>query len=141
LHDELAEVLHAEGHAAEAMEAHLKSKLMAGASFEVIDQFRRAYRDGGRSAELRTENALLSEATTGNAASPTRGTATVLAENSAKLRDADQTVHWLAAAFDRREEGPLGMNNPEYDFIRSDPRFAALHQRLFGASGGRVVRQ
>jgi hypothetical protein len=24
------------------------------------------------------------------------------------------------------------MNNPEYDFVRADPRFTALHQRLFG---------
>ena len=96
LHEELAEVLNAEGHAAEAMEEHLKAKLMAGASFEVIDQLRRAYRDGGRAAELRRENALLSEAMTGDAASPTRSTATVLAENWAKLGDADQTVRWLA---------------------------------------------
>ena len=26
------------------------------------------------------------------------------------------------------------MNNPEYDFVRADPRFAALHQRLFGTA-------
>lgn len=132
LHEELAEVLNAEGHTDEGMEERLKSKLMAGASFEVIDQLRLAYRDGGRAAELRKENALLSDAITGDAASPTRSTATVLAENWAKLGDADQTVRWLAAAFDRREEGPLGMNNPEYDFVRADPRFTALHQRLFG---------
>ena len=47
LHEELAEVLNVEGHAAEAMEQHLKAKLMAGASFETIDQLRGAYRDGG----------------------------------------------------------------------------------------------
>lgn len=41
------------------------------------------------------------------------------------------TIRWLGAAFDRREEGPLGMNNPPSDFVRADPRFAALYQRVF----------
>lgn len=40
-------------------------------------------------------------------------------------------MRWLQAAFDRREEGPLGMNDPLYDFMRDDPRFKALHQRVF----------
>jgi Flp pilus assembly protein TadD len=131
LHDELAEVLAAEGHPDEAMEEHLKSKLMAGASFEVIDQFRRAYRDGGRPAELRRENALLAAGLT-RESSPGRSVATMLADNSAQLKDADQTMRWLQLAFDRREEGPLGMNYPEYDFLRADPRFEALHRRVFG---------
>ena len=58
-------------------------------------------------------------------------TAAVLAL-SAQLKDADQTIRWLQVAFDRREEGPLGMNYPEYDFVRADPRFEALHRRVFG---------
>ena len=84
----------------------------------------------GLAAVIQGEPDMVLVAEAGN---PVRSLATSLAENSAQLRDPDQTIRWLGAAFDRREEGPLGMNNPEYDFVRADPRFTALHQRVFAS--------
>jgi DNA-binding winged helix-turn-helix (wHTH) protein/TolB-like protein/Flp pilus assembly protein TadD len=134
LHEELADVLAAEGHADEALEAHLKARLMSGSSFEEIDLLRQAYRAGGRPGELRKENALLIASLPGDLSGMLRGVATALADNFAQLHDRDETIHWLGQSFDRREEGPLGLNYPEFDFVRADPRFDALHQRVFGAA-------
>jgi tetratricopeptide (TPR) repeat protein len=132
LHEQLADVLAAEGLEDESMEERLKAKVMAGASLEAIDQLRRAYREGGRPAELRKENEVLIASLRGDGVPPGRSVATVVADNYARLRDVDQTMRWLQEAFDRREEGALGLNYPTYDFLRADPRFKALHQRVFG---------
>jgi tetratricopeptide (TPR) repeat protein len=133
LHEALADVLEAEGRADESMEERLKSRLMAGSTFDEIDQLRRAYGEAGRPGELRKENALLMESLQGKGANHgVRGVATALAENSALLRDRDQTLRWLGEAFERREEGPLSLNQPAYDFVRADSRFKAYRERLFG---------
>ena len=139
----LAELLQAEGRIDQAIEADLKAKQLAGDPADAIASQRDAYRRGGMTALLRQQNemllARLGTASTSDAIGLSMyGAASALAVNFARMGDKDQTMRWLEAATERGEEGPLYLNFWHFDFLRDDPRFRALHARVFGE--GRATR-
>jgi DNA-binding winged helix-turn-helix (wHTH) protein/TolB-like protein/Tfp pilus assembly protein PilF len=135
LHEELADVIEAEGHADESMTERLKAREMGGVPVEEIEALREAYRTGGHAGELRKENEIVTARFADNKGTAARGPASTLCENYAHLHDRDRAIHWMEQAINRREEGPLGIRFPTYDFLRSDPRFVALERRVFGEDG------
>jgi hypothetical protein len=55
----------------------------------------------------------------------------LLASNYAKLGDKEKTFYWLDRAFDTRDVAILQFKvDPAYDFLRDDPRYAPLLQRI-----------
>jgi hypothetical protein len=127
----LGEVLEAEGRMDEAIEADLRSRLLAGEDPAELEAMRAAYATGGKPGYLRKANEFLEARFERGGDSP-KGVATSLATNFALLHERDRTLHWLEIATERQEEGPLYLNYRRYDSIRDDPRFKALHTRVFG---------
>jgi tetratricopeptide (TPR) repeat protein len=131
LHEELADVIEAEGHADQSMDERLKARAMGGVPIREIEQLRQAYRTGGREAELRKENAIVLARGHDDSTGWVRGSASILADNFAHLHDRERTLYWLGRAVDGREEEPLAVHFPTYDFVRTDPTFVALEHRIF----------
>jgi tetratricopeptide (TPR) repeat protein len=137
MHQTMADVLAAEGREAESIDADLKAKLLVGDPHDDVESQREAYRLHGRTGLLRRQVELLTARHEGPPADAAMGlsrygVASSLALAHARLRDADQAMRWLQVAADRGEEGPLYLNLWHYDFLRDDPRFKELHQRVFG---------
>ena len=59
------------------------------------------------------------------------GIATNLARAYARLGDRRETLRWISAALDRREDVAFVLlTNADYDFLRGDPEFDRLLARI-----------
>ena len=54
-----------------------------------------------------------------------------IARNYAIMEQKEETLDWLEKAVEKREVDIARINvNPDYDFLRSDPRFQALIRKM-----------
>jgi hypothetical protein len=55
----------------------------------------------------------------------------MIAETYARASEKDEAIQWLETAYEQRDPGMTGLlANPEYDPLRSDPRFQDLVRRM-----------
>lgn len=130
LYRERSLALIAMGREAEGVEALLRYRTLAGTSVEDLALLRGAYADSGLRGYRLKEVEILRRQLKAGGTWP-YGLATALAIAYATLGDRDATIEWLTRCADTLEDGALGMKQGrEYDFVRDDPRFRALYQRL-----------
>ena len=53
-----------------------------------------------------------------------------IAQLYSDAEDQDQTVHWLQIAYDQRDARLVHLRDPDWDGLRSDPRFQDLLKRM-----------
>jgi serine/threonine-protein kinase len=112
------------GRGAEAVADLTRALELSGGSSLIKGDLVYAYGKDGRKADaLRLFNELLAQRARPNAyVSPFS-----LAIAAAGLADADRTIEWLQRAFLERANMLVWVNaEPRFDFLRQDPRFAAL---------------
>ncbi|HEX6322701.1 MAG TPA: tetratricopeptide repeat protein [Vicinamibacterales bacterium] len=124
-----AEILAAEGRERESLEEAWRAAVLTGATMESVEELRAAYRAGGLPAVLRIEIARLEGSGGDRFAVPAQ--ATFLASRYARLRDKGKALYWIGVAIDRREDIALHLPTyPEYDWLRGDPEFARMLERV-----------
>jgi hypothetical protein len=130
LYRERALALFALGRDTEAVDNLLRYRTLAGTSPADLALLKTAMASGGVRGYRLQENEILRRQLKAGGTWP-YGLATALAISYANLGDREQTIAWLERYADTLEDGALGMKQgPEYDFVRSDPRFQALYRRL-----------
>lgn len=124
-----AEILAAEGRERESLEETWRAAVLTGATMESVEELRAAYRTGGLPAVLRIEIARLEAS--GGERFAVQAQATFLASRYARLGDRDKALHWIGVAIDRREDIALHLPTyPEYDWLRGDPEFKRMLERV-----------
>ena len=118
----LSEVLQAQGRQAEAMKERVAFWTGTQAPPEFIATLQQAFQQAGAAACARAELAWLARA-------PVVHDPHHRARLAARAGDPEQTLIWLEKSFAELGEGPLRINEPEFDLLRHDPRFHALLQR------------
>lgn len=107
----------------EAVAERTRAMEITGRSPESVAALRQAYQKGGWKEYIRKEIELIEAAKL-----PTGED--YLAKRYMHLGDTEQALNYLEKSFDARGEGPLRMKtDPEFDPLRSDPRFLALLHR------------
>jgi TolB-like protein/DNA-binding winged helix-turn-helix (wHTH) protein/Tfp pilus assembly protein PilF len=87
-----------------------------------VDQIEAAYAAGGRRGFIRKEVELAAEGTR---------PALYMARDYAVLGDKTMALHWLERAYQQHDIDVLYMNaDPEFDGLRSDPRYQALAKAI-----------
>ena len=132
----MGEILAAEGRERESLEETWRAAVLTGATMESVEELRAAYLAGGLPAVLRIEIARLEAS--GGERFAVQAQATFLASRYARLGDRDKALHWIDVAIDRREDIALHLPTyPEYDWLRGDPEFKRMLERVGLKAGGR----
>jgi TolB-like protein/DNA-binding winged helix-turn-helix (wHTH) protein/Flp pilus assembly protein TadD len=114
-----------QGRTDEAEESFERAAVLGGMRPEAITAIRQEYRRGGRDAALRKGLELIHPETEG----PIGSSAPALAY--AQLGDRERTLAWLKKAFDSHTRDLIYVNvEPAYDFLRGDPQFEAIVNRI-----------
>jgi DNA-binding winged helix-turn-helix (wHTH) protein/TolB-like protein/tetratricopeptide (TPR) repeat protein len=129
LNKALGAVLGQEGHADEGVTLDLTSRRLAGEAPGEIAGLRRAFAHGGAAEYWTTYIQLLLDKK-GRATALPFGVASELATLYSRLGDRANTMKWLIAATDRRENGPLELRSPDFAFLAGDPRFETLKKKV-----------
>ncbi len=88
----------------------------------LVDQLEAAYAAGGRTGFLHKEVALAAEGTR---------PALYMARDYAELGDKTMALHWLDRAYQQHDMEVLYINaDPEFDGLRSDPRYQSLAKAI-----------
>ena len=122
----LARVYRAQGKPAEWFASYTKWLQLLGEKPEALNAYSEAFRTGGMEAVLRLRlKTLIPQA--GNI----YGAPYAIARIYAVLRDNDQALNWLARAAEQRDDFASHITvDPEFDALRSDPRFQQLLRRI-----------
>ncbi len=110
----------------EAVEEYLRARTLWGESVEKVEALRRAYEAGGIKGFWQKRLEQLKETAKRGPASPL-----TFASIYSRLGDKDQAFAWLEKAYEEHS-GPLIYLkvSPDYDPLRSDPRFQSLLRRM-----------
>ena len=132
-HFALGEAYDRKGRYTEALAEHDKAIALAGnaspAWFAMAGQLKGAYETLGGKDYWRNRLEL-----TKNLYEQHAATARAVAEIYAILGDKEQSLAWLEKSYQRHDNLLVFLRiQPEFDDIRSDPRFEALVQKVFGA--------
>src|SRR6185312_14004560 len=123
-----SEVLLAEGKVAASVTQFLRWEAVGAVSETQIDRQRAAFQAGGLPAFYREQVAEQLAQARSHPAAPFL--ATQLADLYARLQERGPTLAWLTKAVDLHEDEALLIRGPIYDFVRHDPEFIALAQRV-----------
>jgi len=94
----------------------------SGGEAWMVEQLEAAYAKGGRTGLLKKEVALAAEGTR---------PALFMARDYAVLGDKTMALHWLERAYQQHDIEVLHMNaDPEFDGLRSDPRYKSLAKAI-----------
>ncbi len=110
----------------EAIAEHVKSMTLSGMPAEQIEELRQAYRASGmKGVWQKSLEQLLKRAEQSDVAPLAK------AHAYARVGDKEQALRWLERSVQEREPPLLHINNsPNFEFLRSDPRFQALLRRM-----------
>lgn len=122
----LARVYRAQGKSAEWFATYSKWLQLLGEKPEGLSAYGEAFRAGGMDAALRLRlKTLIPQA------GKIYGAPYAIARIYAVLRDNDQALNWLARAAEQRDDFASHITvDPEFDALRSDPRFQQLLRRI-----------
>lgn len=119
----LGMALEQEGRNEEAIAEYLKGQSLSGAPSEVVIAMRKAYQESGMRGYRQKTLEYYLQSPPVNAVS--------VARLYGRLGDKDQTLAWLEKAYEERVPAVVHINSsPEFEFLRSDPRYAALIRRI-----------
>jgi TolB-like protein len=97
-----------------------------GFPLQEVEGYRRAYQSGGVTGLLRERRRVLVQQTETYFRAPY-----IIARIDAVLGDHDQALQWLEKAMGQRDDFITHINvDPEFDSLRSDPRFQRMLQRI-----------
>jgi serine/threonine protein kinase/Tfp pilus assembly protein PilF len=123
--EQMGDAYYYKGMYAEAVEAYLKAASMGGFAPEVLAALKEAFAKGG----IRGYTEKVIEIRKSRPQADFDPTS--IARGYARLGDKDQAFAWLEKAYADRSVGLLALKeNPSYDSLRSDPRYADLLRRV-----------
>lgn len=112
---------------ADALEYMVRGRLVSNAPAAEITRIRETFaRDGF--AGLRRFDIALAEGAEKARQGASR--APVLSALYAEERNLEAALTWIGVSFERRDDGPLYLRAPSFDFMRNDPRFKAFEARV-----------
>ncbi len=126
VHWSLGEVYEQKGMHREAVEEYLRARTLWGESVEKVEALRRAYEARGIKGFWQKHLVQLKE-------TAKRGPALPLTFVSiySRLGDKDQAFAWLEKAYEEHSGPLISLKvSPDYDPLRSDPRFQSLLRRM-----------
>jgi serine/threonine protein kinase/TolB-like protein/DNA-binding winged helix-turn-helix (wHTH) protein len=119
-------VLQANGMYDQEVAAWQKALTLSGEKPEDVAALGRAYKVGGIRGAWRWDIERLKESTARNEFAPTD-----LAARYASLGEKDKALDWLEKAYEKHIDGMVEIKvDPDYDCLRSDPRFQDLVRRM-----------
>ena len=115
------------GREREAFEARLKNRILLGLSASRAAQARKAFEAGGLRGYWKTQLAFVMEDRDRDSSVP----AYQLAWLNAHLGNKEESLHWLETAYGEHDFYLANLKmEPDFDFLRADPRFQSLMQRV-----------
>ncbi len=125
-HEFLGHVYEAKGLAKEAFDEYLKWRTLSGDSLATLNALQKAYETGGLRSVHELQIKLLRVQATQSGAQPT-----FIAGLYAQLGDKEQSLQWLERAVEQHEGQVIWLKVlPDFDNVRSDPRFINLLKRI-----------
>lgn len=125
-HETLGHVYEEKGLPKEAFDEYLRWRTLAGDPLGTLNSLETAYQTGGLRSVHELEIKLLREQPAKSGEQPT-----LMASLYARLGDKEQSLQWLERAVEQHEGQVIWLKVlPDFDNVRSDPRFSNLLKRI-----------